>query len=774
MAFDIKAAVADMVAAMRRPAGGQWPRASACVRRAFAEESGFLGELASARIRNEIDDATLAARLREERLALEEVLRACLVLRRRTIQDGLEEAAKSFHASVARAAKGAGTLRFTAARTVRIADRRLNARPDTLDFRDLMYVPTLVEVGTRLPLDRYRKEEVPILDQGQEGACTGFGLATVAHFLLRSRRTVPDTGEVSPRMFYALARRYDEWPGEAYEGSSCRGAMKGWHKHGVCGRELWEHEPGTPDYALTGPRVEDGVKRPLGAYFRVNHKDLVAMHSAISEVGVLYASATVHSGWEDVKRDGSIPFGDTVKVLGGHAFAIVAYDERGFWVQNSWGKGWGLQGFCRVSYEDWLKNGQDVWVARLGVPVGALATVRGAREAARPRTAGSQGYENIRPHVISLGNDGQLRSGGNIGSTPEQLEKLFADEIGPALSGWHKPRLVLYAHGGLVSENAAVQRVAEYRQPMMDAGCYPLAFVWNSDYWSTLKAMLEDAVRLRRPEGVLGDIKDFMLDRLDDALEPLARKLTGKAAWDEMKENAMLASTSRTGGARLAAGLIADLVRKDPRVEIHLVGHSAGSILLGPLLQLLTAPAAAGGSGLRVASCTLWAPACTMSLFEQQYVPAIRDGSIGRFALYTLTDKFEQDDDCARIYNKSLLYLVSNAFEKRARIPILRPDGEPLLGMEKFIAGGEHAVSGLIRSGKIDWVQAPNAKPAGDVGASGARAHGAFDDDPATVASTLARIVGRAAARASTRSLAFRPGVSRLRNLRSSVDLATR
>lgn len=31
--------------------------------------------------------------------------------------------------------------------------------------------------------------------------------------------------------------------------------------------------------------------------------------------------------------------------------------------------------------------------------------------------------------------------------------------------------------------------------------------------------------------------------------------------------------------------------------------------------------------------------------------------------LYTLTDAAEQDDHCAHVYNKSLLYLVSNAFD---------------------------------------------------------------------------------------------------------------
>ena len=52
---------------------------------------------------------------------------------------------------------------------------KLNAFADTIDFRDRMYVPTLVEVPTRIDLKEYRRLKVPILNQGQEGACTGFG-----------------------------------------------------------------------------------------------------------------------------------------------------------------------------------------------------------------------------------------------------------------------------------------------------------------------------------------------------------------------------------------------------------------------------------------------------------------------------------------------------------------------------------------------------------------------------------------------------------------------
>ena len=48
---------------------------------------------------------------------------------------------------------------------------------------------------------------------------------------------------VRARMLYHLARFYDEWPGENYDGSSCRGALKGWHKHGVCTEDKWRYDP---------------------------------------------------------------------------------------------------------------------------------------------------------------------------------------------------------------------------------------------------------------------------------------------------------------------------------------------------------------------------------------------------------------------------------------------------------------------------------------------------------------------------------------------------
>jgi hypothetical protein len=629
-----------------------------------------------------------------------------------------------------------------------------DVHPDTVDFRDLMYVPTLVEVPLRRTVEEYLSrfaehpgQVSPVLDQGQEGACTGFGLAAVANYLLWVRQVFPDDRRVSARMLYEMARRYDEWPGEKYSGSSARGAMKGWHKHGVCSDTSWPYSVDESGGTLTPERAGDATRRPLGAYFRVDHANLVAMHSALAEAGILYATSSVHEGWGQVGADGSIPF--RTEMLGGHAFAIVGYDEVGFWIQNSWGPDWGRGGFARIAYDDWLANGTDVWVARLGAPVTAVASRSGASLGQMARRSEFT-FAELRPHVISIGNDGRLRPDGMFGTQPADVRTLVHRELPGLTKDWAKKRLLLYAHGGLVGEDAALQTVEKYRKPLLDAQVYPLAFVWKSDLLTTVKNILSDAMRLRRPEGLFDKIGDFLLDRLDDTLEPLARPL-GKPIWSEMKENAELATTGAEGGARLVLEEIKKLRKADPTWEVHVAGHSAGSIFMGPVVQWLAQ------NGVPVASVTLWAPACTMAFFERCYLPGIQDRSIERFTLFTLKDAAEQDDDCAKIYNKSLLYLVSNALEEKSGLFFL--DGEPLLGMETFLLE-QRAVFGLPDEKTVQkknlaklplfgleratWIRSPNGLPEGSPDASHARHHGDFDDDKATVLATLARIVGKA------------------------------
>lgn len=360
-------------------------------------------------------------------------------------------------------------------------------RPDALDFRDRIFEPTLVEVPSEIPLARYQRVGVPILSQMGRGvksradvrhrlvassvganphstawACTGFALATVVHYLLRRRETHRDDSLVSEAMLFEMARRYDDYTGDRYLGSSARGAMKGWHVHGVCTRALWPFREARADRRLTSDRATDAATRPLGAYLRVNHRDLIAMHCALAEVGVLYAVVNVHRGWLAARKsDGLIR--PSNEILGSHAIAIVAYDQRGFWVQNSWGDEWGVGGFGHIAYDDWLRNGVDAWVARLGVPTVIQEPASAARMTSASAASRTQVFRQLRSHVVRVHPDGHLQTNDVFGTSEEDLDTIFEEDFPAATRTWKKKRLLLYAGGGLTPMNTAVQRgVADY------------------------------------------------------------------------------------------------------------------------------------------------------------------------------------------------------------------------------------------------------------------------------------------------------------------------
>ncbi len=299
-----------------------------------------------------------------------------------------------------------------------MSEKYLDARRDRLDLRDLPYRPPLLSLPDNYPtpsdLKRYLKGTSPRIwcsTRVRRGPAPASALACVVNYLLWTERLhAPDGGpgrridRVSPRMLYHLARAYDEWPGEDYEGSSCRGALKGWHKHGVCSDTLWPYFDKNHRAKFVEPKEgweHDALTRTLGVYYRVDKNSVVEMQSAIVDIGALYVSADVHAGW-NVPTVAGDPSFEKLPVIakpakkavdGGHAFALVGYDERGFVVQNSWGPGWGLGGFALLTYEDWADYGYDAWASALGVPKRAAAGVTTAPTVrlARAKRAAPQG-----------------------------------------------------------------------------------------------------------------------------------------------------------------------------------------------------------------------------------------------------------------------------------------------------------------------------------------------------------------------------------------------
>ena len=78
-------------------------------------------------------------------------------------------------------------------------------------------------------------------------------------------------------------------------------------------------QAGIRDWALTYAWRRRRETPRLGAYFRLQ-PDISDYHAAINEIGVIYASAQIHSHWENPKDVWILPGGEAV---GGHAFAIV-------------------------------------------------------------------------------------------------------------------------------------------------------------------------------------------------------------------------------------------------------------------------------------------------------------------------------------------------------------------------------------------------------------------------------------------------------------------
>ena len=585
----------------------------------------------------------------------------------------------------------------TAPAPVTAAEQRAaaNVNSDPADLRDRLYTPPPRSLPEVYPGNNEVKEFIPkykaaglILDQGREGACTGFGLACVINYLRWRGAGMPDQLEsVSPRMLYHFARRYDEYEGENYEGSSCRGALKGWYHNGVCLESTWRYHPGGQTFLPQPGWERESTETTLGIYYRIATNSITDLQAAIHEVGAIYVSAYTHRGWETVGNIASPPsshaglpvisYSGVPSRRGGHAFALVGFNRQGFVVQNSWSSRWGAAGFATLTYEDWLAHAMDAWVAAMGVPgvlADRVATSRPSATVASSWFTNPESWwdtETAYRHSVVFGNNGRVHRYDQIDGLSRSLQHqaCLLPDAWFRNNASKKKRLVLYAHGGLNSEDGAIARAKAMGRYFLANDCYPIFLVWKSGLGESIGNILADQLTRDdevRAQAVGGWFSDALSDPLIEKTigRPLARPL-----WSEMKENAMLATENGRGGHLLVTALRSLASSWGEQLEIHLMGHSAGSILLGRLLDTL----AAHGLIDKVASTHLYAPACTVAFANRHY--AVQKSIMKNLYIDILSDDREQEDNVAQIYRKSLLYFVSNALEADPRTP--------LLGMEK-------------------------------------------------------------------------------------------
>jgi hypothetical protein len=200
-----------------------------------------------------------------------------------------------------------------------------------------------------------------------------------------------------------------------------------------------------------------------------------------------------------------------------------------------------------------------------------------------------------------------------------------------------------------------------------------------------------------------------------------------------MKQDARVAFEGHSdydGGFKGLLPLLEGLDKVAKRPKLHLVGHSAGAIVLGYVLSALQRFKL---RKLELGSIHLMAPACTIGFFRQHYEPYLRNKGamklLDKMYLYNLTDQQELDDTVSAnfpllpSYSRSLLYLVSRAYEDAPKTA--------LAGMQVYANDMPNDPKLAIHY----------SNPAG--GKTASETHGGFDNDPATLTTVMSYILGK-------------------------------
>lgn len=344
----------------------------------------------------------------------------------------------------------------------------------------------------------------------------------------------------------------------------------------------------------------------------------------------------------------------------------------------------------------------------------------------------------IHGHYLATVN-GDFDRCGPIRSRPEDLDDIAARVEGCAPPDGRPVRVLLWAHGGLVGEEGAAERVRRLLAPMTGAGVYPIHFIWHTGFLEEVRdVLLARGAGLPAAPGrrqALGWLGERVRSARDGLLEVLARPL-GRPIWSEMKADAH--DTCRGGGTASAGPAFQLLDRLHgigTPIEFHLVGHSAGAILHCHLFDWFVRNA------VPIRTCTFLAPAVTTGLFLR--VVGAAGPLLGAFHLHGLPDADEREDHCGELpgtslplYHKSLLYLVAYSFEERTPTRLLGLARHADVDRRGHPWDADPKVGDWLRTrATCHWYRPRLERP-------GATLHGSFDDDPRTIAALVERVAG--------------------------------
>lgn len=214
----------------------------------------------------------------------------------------------------------------------------------------------------------------PIEDQGKIGSCTAHaGISIVEYF---ERRAFGNHLDASRLFLYKVTRNLLHYTGDT--GAFLRSAMAALALFGVPPEEYWPYDPA--DFDKEPPGFCYALARNYQAisYYRLDvpgtAKDalLAAIKKNLAAGIPAMFGFTVYNSYIQSAKTGKIPFpAANEKMVGGHAVAAVGYDDSlsirntgtdapetkgALLIRNSWGAGWGTDGYGWLPYEYVLKG----------------------------------------------------------------------------------------------------------------------------------------------------------------------------------------------------------------------------------------------------------------------------------------------------------------------------------------------------------------------------------------------------------------------------------
>lgn len=231
--------------------------------------------------------------------------------------------------------------------------------------------PFKIELGNPVLPPQYRgatiKPEVEKIDLGKligsigdtgpEGTTVGFAVAYALQAAIEAR--TGDSVVLSPRSIYSIAKKYDEWPGEDYEGTSVLGALDGLKEVGAYLESGWPYsmkknpKKGTkPAYKISGYTKLEGIEQVL---------------NALREGKAVIATIAVSDDFDKTDAKGRVVIKLPLRQIGAKAICVVGYDGESaeFKFANDWGTGWGDNGFGLIRDTDLAKILQSAYSLEL-------------------------------------------------------------------------------------------------------------------------------------------------------------------------------------------------------------------------------------------------------------------------------------------------------------------------------------------------------------------------------------------------------------------------